>query len=354
MIKNVQALRFLFIMLIVMSHIIGKTFDFGGECGVSFFFMLSGFVLSYAYGEQVTEGTFLHGKFLGRQLCKFYPLHVLTFLVMWLMDLRLGIGYEWYKLVANVLLLQSWIPDDGFFFVANCSSWFLCDLLFFYTVFVVAFRVLSSLSLRKLVLLLVAVWVVYMALAFSIPVSKVNAVLYVSPVTRLIDFCIGILCFRLYASQWGQRFSLRQQSLPPSVISIVEVVLIAVVVLSFFVYENMTLRLRCAALFWLYMPLILFVYVKTDKLKGAVTAVLHLPFMQWLGSISMEIYLTHFVVIRIVYSVMLSAGLDVATRQHPLAVVFIVMLIVMVAWLTKRYFTVPVAAWLMPKEKKTL
>ena len=46
MLRNVQALRFVFIMLIVMSHIIGRSFDFGGECGVSFFFMLSGYILS--------------------------------------------------------------------------------------------------------------------------------------------------------------------------------------------------------------------------------------------------------------------------------------------------------------------
>jgi len=45
-------------MLVVMSHIIGKSFDFGGESGVSFFFILSGFILSYAYGKKVAEGTF--------------------------------------------------------------------------------------------------------------------------------------------------------------------------------------------------------------------------------------------------------------------------------------------------------
>ena len=49
MIKTLQSLRFFFIMLVVLSHYIGTSFDFGGECGVSFFFVLSGFVLSLAY-----------------------------------------------------------------------------------------------------------------------------------------------------------------------------------------------------------------------------------------------------------------------------------------------------------------
>lgn len=35
MIRTLQSLRFLFIMLVVLSHYIGKSFDFGGECGIS-------------------------------------------------------------------------------------------------------------------------------------------------------------------------------------------------------------------------------------------------------------------------------------------------------------------------------
>ena len=342
MIKSVQSLRYLFILLVVFSHIFGKAFDFGGECGVSFFFMLSGFILSYAYGQKVTEGTFRTLPFIKKQLTKFYPLHLLTFLIMVVLDARLGYLYEWYRLLPNALLLQSWIPDDSFFFVANGSSWFLCDLLFFYAVFAVAFKLLTSLSLRRLALLMTAVLIVYMLLAFAIPLSKVNAVLYASPLTRLIDFSIGILCFRLYVSQWGQRFSLRLQSLSPSVMTLIELVLIAVVVLSFFVYENMTLRLRCAALFWLYLPLFLFVYVKADKLKGAVTAVLHHPFMQWLGGISFELYLTHWIVLRLFWSVLLAIGYGEESRTTLPIVIATLFITTAVAWLTKRFFVEPI------------
>ena len=34
MIKTLQSLRFFFIMLVVLSHYIGTSFDFGGECVV--------------------------------------------------------------------------------------------------------------------------------------------------------------------------------------------------------------------------------------------------------------------------------------------------------------------------------
>ena len=49
MIETLQALRFIFVLMIFMSHFTYRgicAFDAGGDCGVSFFFILSGFVLS--------------------------------------------------------------------------------------------------------------------------------------------------------------------------------------------------------------------------------------------------------------------------------------------------------------------
>ena len=65
MIKNLQSLRFIFILLVFMSHITWASisFDFGGECGVSFFFILSGFVLSVGYGTRIENGEFRNRQF---------------------------------------------------------------------------------------------------------------------------------------------------------------------------------------------------------------------------------------------------------------------------------------------------
>ena len=67
MIHTLQSLRFIFIMLVVLSHYIGSSFDFGGECGVSFFFMLSGFVLSLAYSERIS----IQNTQISSALCSF-------------------------------------------------------------------------------------------------------------------------------------------------------------------------------------------------------------------------------------------------------------------------------------------
>lgn len=334
MIQTLQSLRFIFIMLIVFSHIIGKSFDFGGECGVSFFFMLSGFVLSLAYGGKVADGSFRTRSFVLRQLLKFYPLHLLMLVAFVVLDTRLGRFYDWQHLLPNVVLVQSWIPLDEYYFVANGSSWFLCDIVFFYLVFTLAYRILNRMRATHLPLLGIVVLALYMLLAFSIPLQSVNSILYASPATRLIDFCLGILLCRLYRSDIGRGLDKRIKGADAGLVTFWEICFVALQVASFFVYELMSVRLRCAALFWMVIPPLLLFFAMSDKHGGRVSHCLRHPALLWCGSITLEIYLTHMLVFRVVDSVLTSVGL---VDKVLLAVSGLIVLFP-VAWLTKRYF----------------
>ena len=330
-------------MLIVFSHIIGKCFDYGGECGVSFFFMLSGFVLSLGYGDSVRAGQFSTRRFLLRQLSKFYPLHLLMLVVFVVLDARLGVTYDWQHLLPSVLLLQSWIPFDEYYFVANGSSWFLCDVLFFYLLFCLVFRWLHRLSLKGLLILSGVVLAVYLPLAFLIPLDMVNSILYAAPWTRLIDFCMGILLCRLYQSAVGERGRAQISHMNLSVATRWELFTVLWLVFSFFLYESITCRLRCAALFWLFIPPIILYYALADQQGGRVTRLLHHPVLQWLGGISLEIYLVHMLILRLVNSVALSAGFenDIMTTALSFG------MIVLAAWLLKRFFVDKIYAFLI-------
>lgn len=348
MVRNIQSLRFVFIMLVVMSHIIGKSFDFGGECGVAFFFMLSGFILSYAYGEKVLAGEFRQWVFLRRQLAKFYPLHVALFLLMILLDARLGRFYDWEKLVANLLLLQSWVPSDDFYFVGNGLSWFLSDLLFFYAVFPMAFRLLTGQPPRRLLPAAAVVAMLYAWLAATVPDSLVNPLLYAAPWTRMLDFSIGILLFRALRSDGGRAFRIWLSRRPALHVTLAELAMALLAVASYFVYEAASPRFRCASLFWLCLPAVLCLFVASDRLAGGVTRLLHTSPMQWLGGISMEIYLTHWAFMRVLYSLLSPLGVGEQERLSPAVLALTLGLIIVVAWLTKRYFVDPVYAAIAP------
>jgi peptidoglycan/LPS O-acetylase OafA/YrhL len=57
---------------------------------VPFFFMLSGFVLSYSYGELIRSGRMRLADFVLARIARLYPLHLATLLVMGLLWLTIG------------------------------------------------------------------------------------------------------------------------------------------------------------------------------------------------------------------------------------------------------------------------
>ena len=154
---SLQSLRFIFVMLIVMSHLTlpgHSSFDAGGDCGVAFFFILSGFVLSYRYGPSLQDNSYNHQRFLRRRLSKLYPLHLLC-LAAWLLMNRQTIDP---RTVTNALLLQSWIPRADYYFSCNAVSWFLSSLFFCYLVFPFAWRKASATTTICLLIICTAVY----------------------------------------------------------------------------------------------------------------------------------------------------------------------------------------------------
>lgn len=129
MIATLQSLRFVFVLLIFLSHFAYGSFqalDAGGDCGVAFFFLLSGFTLSLGYDESLRNGSFRYKTFLCRRLRKIYPLHLLCLLFFLLAS---GCTLDG-KVALNALLLQSWIPDANYYFSCNSVSWFLSTICF--------------------------------------------------------------------------------------------------------------------------------------------------------------------------------------------------------------------------------
>jgi len=277
MIGTLQSLRFIFVMMIFMSHFDYRDirgFDAGGDCGVAFFFMLSGFVCSLSYGQRICEGVFRYGDFIWKRLKKLYPLHLFS-LLFFLLVSQTTLDL---KVLANALLLQSWVPDPDWYFSCNKVSWFLSSLLFCYVVFPWVYRHLSEyLTLAVLTACAVVYWLT--------PYDRVNAVLYVFPAVRFIDFYIGMLLYQFYERK-------KTLSIPKGT----ELLLIFVLLLTLAVYPFTDAKLRNAPLYWVVlMPLIL-VFAQE---KGLVSRLLKTKPMLFLGSLTMPVFLTHQMIIGI-------------------------------------------------------
>ena len=316
MIRTLQSLRFFFIMLVVLSHYIGSIFDFGGECGVSFFFILSGFVLSFAYSERISKGIFSTKPFLLRQWTKIYPLHIITFIIMFALDLRLGKYCDITAVIANILLLQSWVTADSFYFVANSPSWFLCDILFFYAVFSSLNKLILRTDNKKIISISIIVFLLYICLMVILPSHLVNPILYANPLTRLLDFIIGIILYKLYISDKGIALKDIINSKSSITVSLIELSLILLVVITAFVYPHLQPRVRTVSIFWLSMPIFILFFAMSDKSNGIISKLLQGKTILWLGNISFCIYIIHAPVLRIFNSISVQTGIADLPSLH--------------------------------------
>lgn len=121
-----------------------------GHLGVTFFFVLSGFVLTWSWQPHVDKRTFYWRRF-----SRIYPLSLVTLIIAipvfysfspdpaqpWVKPFDLGI------LVLCVLLLQGWFRDPVILFAGNPAAWTLTVEAFFYTLHPFITTLLRRLSL---------------------------------------------------------------------------------------------------------------------------------------------------------------------------------------------------------------
>lgn len=338
MIETLQGCRIIFMFLIFMSHFTwmnSEEFCFGGDCGVSFFFMLSGFVLCHAHGKEVTDSRFGHKRFILRQLSKIYPLHIATLLATILIGMKAGIYPGIGNLALNITLLQSWIPDPDIHFGFNSVSWFLSDIMFFYLMFPSLVRCTMKAKKRHLTFGIAAVAAAYICILTAVPEKKTNSLLYVSPALRIIDFAIGIILYRLYKSDFTKSAVRRIKAGGKLQAGLIECVAIIMMIATYAVYQTTEERWRCASLFWLTMPVFIYIMATANATGGFVADILKSRTALWLSRLTMEIFMTHKIVIDVIKYILIKIGADPGYTATCLLCIGVT---VATAYLTEKYF----------------
>lgn len=282
-------LRFVFVALVFMSHFewsgIGA-FDFGGDCGVAFFFALSGYGLMSGYGARAAAGTLNLAGFVRRRLSRIYPMHLIALAVAFaampwaFADLKADI--------LSVLLLQSWTSA---YFAANGPAWFLSTLVFLYLLFPWLARRVATMRMRTLAAA-VAVGFALMVAAYVVTdaagADKDTATrwLYIFPPARVWDFFLGMVIFRFCGV-----FRARTGNLSSGAIFALQAASMALVAALVPVYACVGLPWQLGAIFWLPIAVVICVFALTDgKALAGAHAMASRP-LSYLGNISMEIFL---------------------------------------------------------------
>lgn len=275
MIKSLQSWRFIFALMIFLHHfpVDGKgLFEAGGSCGVSFFLILSGFVMSAGYAEKVGGKEFNYGNYLKKRLARIYPLHLLCLLIAAAILVAAGnFGAKDCAIFGiNAALMQSWIPLSGVYFSFNAVSWCLSDLLFFYMVFPPLSRFLGRTGNKKTAAMTGAALVIYFTALAVIPDKLSHPLLYISPVFRLMDFIIGMLLYNLYKSllDSGSRIINSLRSVPVSVKSVAELIPVAVLAMCILLYPAVPEKMTYASYWWAPSCLIILTYAINSQIGG--------------------------------------------------------------------------------------
>ena len=182
-----------------LASIANTVFD-EGYAGVPFFFILSGFILSHTYQDSLNSGRISARKYLLLRAARIFPLHWIVAIVLIIVAYNPS-QYAW-ETIANLLLVQVWIPDPSHYSL-NGVTWTLGVELFFYGALIYLVR-LST----KVIAALCLLWTVAICLGAiaSIRVHGMHIgggpilwVFLISPVTRLLDFLTGVLAYRLFS-----------------------------------------------------------------------------------------------------------------------------------------------------------
>ncbi len=108
-----------------------------GYASVSFFILLSGYVLAYNYAARAREGKLDTVRFWEARFTRLYPIYLLSLVLAWR---TLPMEYAshthamfWTGMILSPLLLQGWIPEIATFL--NTPAWTMSAESFYYFLF---------------------------------------------------------------------------------------------------------------------------------------------------------------------------------------------------------------------------
>ncbi len=289
MIKSLQSLRFVAACAIFLHHLAyleqADRFAFlytdyfsKWYFGVSFFFVLSGFVLSISDSSQWTHSKFF--RFFRNRILRFYPIHIATFVASLPLVYRFSTpsAAMW---IANLSLLQSFVPNILFYFSFNSVSWFLSDLLFFSFCFPVLIYVYTKMRIPEMLKVaiyggVIGTYMYIYGLHYG-QTQNIHWFFYISPFWRIIDFVSGMVFGFLYlqTKKYAGILSYRSGTL-------LEICSVFLFILAVVYAYRIPLRYQYAVYYVPVLSVVVYVFALS---KGALSKIMEHTFLVKLGNI---------------------------------------------------------------------
>ncbi len=344
---QLTSLRFFAALMIVIYHDIG-VLGIGPapvnlSQAVSFFFLLSGFILAHVY-PSLDTGREVRRFWLAR-IARIWPAHLAALLIAFAAN-----KFTWNPAtgIPHLLLVQAWVPLSAFYFSYNAVAWSVSTEAFFYLAFPALIRnwqrtwrtKLAGAAIVLLVLIAAAAWAHLPDYGHahnpqdSLKLS-VHGLIYISPLARLFEFMAGMAL----ANFWrGPRAASSRGTW-------LEVGVIALCAAAMYITPRFAEQLRSAlgagAVMWMtrsgsFVAFAALVHVMAQG-GGAISRCLRWRPFVVLGEISFAMYLLH----QSLYLVWAEHKAELATLPQPVAITLFFCILLGSSWLLWRLVETP-------------
>lgn len=286
--------------------------------GVSYFFVLSGFVMMVAYGDKNQINFF---DYIKNRVARIFPVYYLAiFLVL---SIMLFSNFSWSDLFLNLTLLQSWFPGKAL--TINYPGWSLSVELFFYLLFPFLFNVLyKKVNLKILFFISLVFWFLsqlYYNYEMKNDILK-NSYLNYFPILHLNQFIIGNL-FGLYFTSY------KSHEKSNNILKIITLFFVFILILKY----NKSVFLHNGAISLVFAYMILLIATSNDSITNFFSRKLFIL----LGEVSFGIYILQVPIWHLFSDYRLNKyfGLD---KSNDFSLSFFVRLFLLIAFSTIIYF----------------
>lgn len=331
--------RFLAAISIVIFHYGSKIFPFNTEVvssifkqanvGVSYFFLLSGFVMIVAYGKKEKVSFW---NFITRRLARIFPVYVLAILLLLANFLWVNKSIDLKAFFLNLSLFQCWFP--GYALSFNSPGWSLSIELFFYISFPFLLNyVYVKYPFWKLifpigllyVLSQIALHVMRYSSFYQGDETQSHDLIFYFPLMHWSEFLIGNLAGLFFLK------GIRIRNYDLAIVALLSI-------LTILLYANFEINFHNGLLAIVFVPLILFISAN----NGMLTKLSSNQLAVYLGEISYGVYILQ----KPIY-----AWVNWALKSwniHDLTISFYVSLLVLLCFsaVSYRYFEIPIRKYI--------
>jgi peptidoglycan/LPS O-acetylase OafA/YrhL len=295
-ISQITFTRFVAAMAIVISHFNKDLFLYKirfisdiflrANVGVSYFFILSGFIMIIAYHRKEKIG---YLDFYRNRVARIYPLYIVGLLLYFFTRYS---DISFYKSFLYLLGIQSWIPGKAL--ILNFPGWSISVEFLFYLVFPWLYNYLYSKGNKSIWIIAVLIWIgtqVFSNLyvhspAYKGPHTESHEFSHYFPLWHINEFLTGNIAGLLFVK------SRKEKNYDLAVVVFFMAILLSLIFIPLNFHNGLM------AVF--FVPVIYLISCN----NGLITKIFAIKPLEFLGEISYAVYIIHIPVLYIVRSVL--------------------------------------------------